>query len=88
MEEGSVIDEQALVNALNNGTIAGAILDVFTEEPLPLGHALWTTPNTFITAHTAARNIPAEIVRVFIDNYRRFIRGEPLLYEVSFDLGY
>ncbi len=85
---GSAIDEKALVNALNKGSIAGAILDVFTEEPLPRGHPLWSTPNTFITAHTAARNVPADIVKVFIDNYRRFIVGESLLYQVSFDLGY
>jgi phosphoglycerate dehydrogenase-like enzyme len=85
---GSTVDETALAEALNNGKLAGAVLDVFTEEPLPRGHPLWTTPNTFITSHTAARNNPAEIVTVFIENYLRFIRGESLLYQVNFELGY
>jgi phosphoglycerate dehydrogenase-like enzyme len=85
---GSTVDELALVNALNYGSLSGAILDVFTDEPLPVGHPLWSTPNTFITSHTAARNIPADIVKIFIDNYKRFIRGESLLYQVNFDLGY
>jgi phosphoglycerate dehydrogenase-like enzyme len=82
------VDEQALVNALNSGSLAGAILDVFLEEPLPSGHPLWSTPNTFITSHTAARNNPVEIAKVFIDNYIRFIHGESLLYQVNFELGY
>jgi phosphoglycerate dehydrogenase-like enzyme len=45
---GNTIDEQALVEALNKRTIGGAILDVFNQEPLPKGHPLWYTPNTFI----------------------------------------
>jgi phosphoglycerate dehydrogenase-like enzyme len=85
---GSTVDELALANALNNGRLAGAVLDVFSEEPLPRRHPLWSTPNTFITAHTAARNIPQEIACVFIDNYLHFINGESLLYQVSFKLGY
>ncbi len=85
---GSTVDETALADALNNGSLAGAVLDVFTEEPLPRGHPLWSTPNTFITSHSAARNNPTEIVTVFIENYMRFIRGECLLYQVNFELGY
>jgi len=85
---GSTIDETALVNALSTGNLAGAVLDVFLEEPLPRGHPLWSTPNTFITSHTAARNNPADIAQVFIDNYKRYIQGEPLLYKIDFKLGY
>ena len=85
---GNTVDEFALVHALNSGTLAGAILDVFTEEPLPPEHPLWSTPNTYITAHTAAINIPTEIVKVFIENYKRYIQGESLLYQVDFNLGY
>jgi phosphoglycerate dehydrogenase-like enzyme len=85
---GSTVDDAALVNALNNGLLSGAVLDVFNEEPLPKGHPLWTTPNTFITFHSAAKNIPADIVKVFIINYKRYIHGEGLLYQVNFDLGY
>jgi phosphoglycerate dehydrogenase-like enzyme len=49
---------------------------------------LWHTPNTFITAHTAAINHPPDIVPVFIDNYRSYLRGEPLRGLVDFNLGY
>ncbi len=85
---GTTVDESALVNALNIGAIAGAILDVFAEEPLPAGHPLWTTPNTFITAHTAARNYLPDIAGLFIENYQRFIQGVSLLYQVDFSQGY
>jgi phosphoglycerate dehydrogenase-like enzyme len=85
---GSTMDEMALANALNNGSLAGVVLDVFTEEPLPPGHPLWSTPNTFITAHTAARNNPPEIANVFTENYLRFLQGERLMNQVNFELGY
>ena len=85
---GSTIEELALVNALNRGALAGAILDVFREEPLRPDHPLWSTPNTFITYHTAARNYPPDIATIFIKNYTRFRRGKPLLYQVDFEQGY
>jgi phosphoglycerate dehydrogenase-like enzyme len=85
---GSTVDEQALVEALHSGRLAGAVLDVFQEEPLPPDHPLWRTPNTFITAHTAALNNPPDIASLFIDNYRRYMKGEPLLGVVSFEEGY
>jgi phosphoglycerate dehydrogenase-like enzyme len=85
---GSSIDETALVEVLTNHSIAGAILDVFSQEPLPSGHPFWSTPNTFITCHTAARNYLPDIASLFIENYRRFIAGQPLLYQVDFDHGY
>ncbi len=85
---GSTIDELALVNALKSGCLAGAILDVFKEEPLRPDHPLWSTPNTFITYHTAARNYPPDIASIFIKNYKRYIRGKSLLYQVDFEQGY
>jgi phosphoglycerate dehydrogenase-like enzyme len=85
---GSTIDETALVNALNSGSLAGAILDVFQEEPLLPDHPLWSTPNTFITYHTAARNYPPDIASIFIKNYNRLIQGKSLLYQVDFEQGY
>jgi phosphoglycerate dehydrogenase-like enzyme len=85
---GGSVDEFALAHALNRRTLAGAVLDVFTEEPLPHEHPLWSTPNTYITAHIAAINNPAEIVKVFINNYKRYIQGESLIYKVDFNLGY
>ncbi len=85
---GSTVDEAALVKALRNGSLGGAVLDVFDEEPLPVDHPLWSTPNTFITSHTAARNYLPDIAALFIENYKRLIRGRHLLYLVDFDQGY
>jgi phosphoglycerate dehydrogenase-like enzyme len=61
---------------------------VFQKEPLPPGHVFWRTPNLLITSHTAALSFPEDIAPVFIENYRRLLRGDPLLYQVDFDLGY
>lgn len=85
---GSAVDETALADALRKGTITGAVLDVFQEEPLPAEHILWRTPNVWITSHTAALSLPEDIVRVFIDNYFLFIRGAALRYQVDFERGY
>jgi phosphoglycerate dehydrogenase-like enzyme len=85
---GSVVDEGALAAALSAGRLAGAILDVFSEEPLPADHVFWRTPNVVITSHTAALSVPEDIAPVFIRNYRRLIAGEPLEYRVEFDAGY
>ena len=85
---GSVVDEAALAEALQSGRLAGAVLDVFQQEPLPADHFLWRTPNVLITSHTAALSVPEEIAPVFIDNYRRLVSGQPLRYQVDFDAGY
>jgi phosphoglycerate dehydrogenase-like enzyme len=85
---GSTVDEQALVSALQGGQLAGAVLDVFQEEPLPADHPLWQIPNTFITSHTAARNYPPDIAALFIENYRRYVKGETMIGLVSFEQGY
>ena len=85
---GSVVDEPALAAALTDGRLAGAVLDVFQQEPLPPGHVFWRTPNLLITSHTAALSVPADIAPIFIENYRRLVRGEPLKHQVDFDRGY
>jgi len=85
---GSAVDEVALAKALNTGRLAGAVLDVFQEEPLPPTHPFWETPNLLITSHTAAITIPSEMTRVFVENYQHFIRGEALQYRVDFERGY
>jgi len=85
---GSVIDQEALADALAGGRLAAAVLDVFDAEPLPPDHRLWRTPNVFVTSHTAALSVPADIAPLFIDNYRRLVSGEPLKYRVDFDLEY
>ena len=85
---GSVVDEAALADALSAGRLAGAVLDVFEQEPLPRDHMFWRTPNLRITSHTAALSFPEDIAPVFVDNYRRLVRGEPLKHQVDFDRGY
>jgi phosphoglycerate dehydrogenase-like enzyme len=85
---GGVVDEPALAAALDEGRIAGAVLDVFQQEPLPPEHVFWRTPNLLITSHTAALSVPEDIAPVFIDNYRRLLRGEPLRYQVDFGREY
>ncbi|MFT8395281.1 D-2-hydroxyacid dehydrogenase [Propionibacterium sp.] len=77
---GTVIDETALVEALKDGRIGQAVLDVFATEPLPQNSPLWTLPNVVVSPHTAA-NSPKEerlIAELFADNATRFLDGKPL----------
>jgi phosphoglycerate dehydrogenase-like enzyme len=85
---GGVVDEAALAAALRERRLAAAVLDVFQQEPLPIDHEFWRTPNLLITSHTAALSFPEDIAPIFIDNYRRLLRGEPLRYRVDFDEEY
>jgi phosphoglycerate dehydrogenase-like enzyme len=87
---GQHVDTDALVEALQAGTIGGAALDVTDPEPLPADHPLWSAPNAVITPHTA--NTP-EMGRVLLaarvrENVRRFAAGEDLLGPVHVELGY
>lgn len=85
---GSAVDEAALADALETEAVAGSVLDVFKQEPLPAGHPLWSAPNTFITSHTSAPSFPADIAKLFIENYRLYIEGKSLKYVVNFENGY
>jgi phosphoglycerate dehydrogenase-like enzyme len=85
---GGLVDEPALAAALSEGRLAGAVLDVFEQEPLPADHVFWRTPNVLITSHTAALSFPEDIAPVFIENYTRLLRGEPLRYRVDFEREY
>ena len=85
---GAALEEPALIEALQSDRLALAVLDVFEQEPLPAQHPFWRTKNLLITSHTAAPSFPAEIAGVFIENYRRFAAGQPLKYQVDFELGY
>ena len=87
---GNAVDEAALVEALRERRIRGAALDVFETEPLPAAHPLYTLDNVLISAHSADRT-PGWLdraVRLFIENYGRFVRGEPLLNVVDKKAGY
>jgi len=85
---GVSVDESDLIDALRHGRLAMAVLDVFEQEPLPPAHVFWQTPNLFMTFHTSAPSLPADLSRLFIDNYRRYVGGQPLLHVVDFERGY
>ena len=85
---GSAVDESALISALQTGKLAPAVLDVFEQEPLPRGHAFWHTPNLLMTFHTSAPSFPADLARLFIENYHRYAEGRSPLHAVDFEKGY
>jgi phosphoglycerate dehydrogenase-like enzyme len=86
-----VIDYAALARKLRDGTLAGAILDVFDPEPLPPTSPLWDTPNLIVTPHVSsddgASYIPLTL-DLFFDNMGRYLAGRPLLNRVNAKLGY
>lgn len=87
---GALVDEAALLRALEEGTIAGAGLDVFVEEPLPANHPLWRAPHVLITPHLGADS-PwdfDEAARLFCENLQRFRAGETLRNIVDLKRGY
>lgn len=88
MARGAVVDEKALVLALEQRAIAGAILDVFATEPLPPDHPLWALDNAVITPHIAGPNLPEEIAPVFNDNLARYLAGKRLRHVVDRTRGY
>ena len=85
---GNAVDEPALVQALNEGKLTAAVLDVFEKEPLPEGHPFWTTPNLYITFHTSAISYPEDLTRLFIENYQLYLKDQPLKHIVDFEKGY
>lgn len=85
---GQAVVEDDLVHALKNKQIAAAVLDVYRTEPLPPEHAFWDTPNLILTSHTAAPSFPADIFKIFWDNYQRFNTQQSLSHVVDFSKGY
>ncbi len=87
---GAVIDEPALVDALRQGRLKGAALDVFEEEPLPAGHPLWRMENVLVSPHCAdqTKTWLRDASRAFLENLERFRRGEPLRNLVDKARGY
>jgi phosphoglycerate dehydrogenase-like enzyme len=87
---GRLIDEIALRRALQSGWIGGAVLDVFSEEPLAPDSPLYTTPNVIITPHTswASDRVAARTVDLFVENLRAFRAGEPMRNVVDLEAGY
>lgn len=87
---GGLIDTDALVDALNEGRIAGAALDVTDPEPLPDGHPLWTAPGVLITPHTAnpSAGLQVALAERVRDNVARFASGHDLVGRIDLTAGY
>ncbi|WP_323770474.1 glyoxylate/hydroxypyruvate reductase A [Antarctobacter sp.] len=85
---GPLIDDDALLAALDSEQIGHATLDVFRTEPLPDDHAFWTHPKVTVTPHIASTTRPETAARVIADNIRRNETGAPLLHVVDRAAGY
>ncbi len=87
---GRLIEERALLRALREGGLGGAVLDTFQDEPLPPTSPFYDLPNVIVTPHTAwsSGRVLDRSVELFCDNLRRFSTGEALLNVVDPDAGY
>lgn len=87
---GSIVDEAALASALNTGQLAGAVLDVTRQEPLPPDHPFWRCPNTILTQHSGGGSHDEldRKIDVFLRNFNRYSRGEPLAGVIDLTRGY
>jgi len=88
---GSMVDQDALIEALDKRRIAGAFLDVTTPEPLPPDHPLWTARNVIHSMHLSGRSqtrLYASAARLFLDNLHAFVSGRPMRNTVDLERGY
>ena len=85
---GDLVSAPSVVEALHEGWIGQAALDVFETEPLPADSPLWDREDVYVTPHVAALSRPEDVATVFVANLDRYFRGEPLLYEVDWGKGY
>lgn len=87
---GALIVDDDLIAAVKSKTIAGAVLDVFRQEPLPVSHPFWTTPGILVLPHIGGghpeRNLA--VAEIFVENARCFLAGQPLTAIVDRALGY
>jgi glyoxylate/hydroxypyruvate reductase A len=84
---GHLVDED-LLQALENGHLSGACLDVYHQEPLPKEHPFWSHPKIHMTPHYASVSDTASVMPQIIENYHRITKGQPLLNKVDRDKGY
>lgn len=89
---GSAVDQEALMEALNSGALAGAALDVMTPEPLPKDHPLWDTRNLLLTPHVAGNMTLGytcdKTVSLFCEDLENYASGKPLVHLVDLKRGY
>ena len=87
---GKLVNEGALIRALESGWITGAGLDVFEEEPLPSDSPLWSMNNVLISPHVSGFTLHYDdrAIEVFVENLKRYLNYEPLINLVDRDIGY
>lgn len=87
---GNTTDEPALIKHLQAGKLAGAILDVTTQEPLPVSNPLWEMNNVILTQHTGGGQTEENETKLalFLQNLQRYLKGSPLLHAVDLKKGY
>jgi phosphoglycerate dehydrogenase-like enzyme len=90
LSRGALVDEEALVQALRQGKIRGAGLDVFQDEPLEPGHPFWSMPNVVVTPHVSAvtRGFWRRQADLILENLGRYLAGQPLLNLVDKEAGF
>lgn len=90
VSRGGIVDEDAVVDALESGALAGAGIDVTAQEPLPKESRLWDAPRLILTPHLAGASAPKErrVVEIFKENLIRYQNGDPLLNVVDKSKGY
>lgn len=85
---GVAVVDGDLVAALTKGHLAGAVIDVCRQEPLPRNHPFWTALGLLLTGHSSAPTSPVAMVRLFVENLGAYRQGEALRGEVDFQRGY
>lgn len=88
---GGLVDQDAVMDALDAGQLGGAVLDVFTPEPVPVGHRLWSTANLIMTPHVSADDpatYNARSLDIFLANLRAFRAGAPMPNQFDLAKGY
>lgn len=80
---GSVVSEKALLSALDQGYVSGAVLDVFEREPLPAASSLWSHPRVLITPHVGAETRVQDLAELFVQNYELFVANKPLKFLIE-----
>jgi glyoxylate/hydroxypyruvate reductase A len=85
---GALVVDADLLAALDSGQIGGAVLDVFTKEPLPQDSPFWSHPKVVVTPHIAGNTNPVTASDQVAENIRRARAGRPLLNQVNLDVGY